>query len=173
MDSRVSGGCARVPQDGRTALHAAAINGQTAVVEALLKRGANIETSNEVCMPVGEGAAARRRPDGLARERRVRSCAAGWNDGFALGGQKWSQSGGRGAPRTRRQPPGRKQGVQASGRGSRRPPQPLPSNVRRRSDGLARERRLRACAAGWIDGFALGGRQRSKSGDRGASRTRR
>ena len=59
MNSRVSGVCARVPQDASyAALHYAARDGHEAVVEALLARGANIEAIDKV--PAGEGAAARR-----------------------------------------------------------------------------------------------------------------
>ena len=60
MDSRVSGVCAHVPQNGDTALQWAAMKGQTAVVEALLARGANLKAADKVCTPAGEGAPARR-----------------------------------------------------------------------------------------------------------------
>ena len=51
MDARVSGVCARVPQEGATALHFAAKRGRTATVEALLARGANLEAKAKVCTP--------------------------------------------------------------------------------------------------------------------------
>ena len=70
MDSRVSGVCARVPQDGFTALHWAAIKGHKVVVEALLARGANLKAADKVCTPAGESREREPPPAAAAAERR-------------------------------------------------------------------------------------------------------
>ena len=85
MDSRVSGVCARVPQNGWTSLHWAAHKGQKAMIEALLARGANLEAVDKVCTaalryrsPPACMHVRRRRSDVSELLRRVLARAAGW-----------------------------------------------------------------------------------------------
>ena len=124
MGSRVSGVCALVPQEGKTALHEAVKNGHTVVVEALLAHGANLEAETKVCnralmcpcllLPLPRTGGAAVTHSQSHEWSSACACAAEWKHNCALGGQEWPLSIDRLTHRAWHQPRGPKQGVHAS-----------------------------------------------------------